>query len=768
MLHLADYLIVIFVLFLSIFVGFTPQLINFIKKIKYHKKNKIPSTQVNNNQIYYDEEIEIDETILENVVENESSMHEKTKSLAYNTSFELKNRNKTVQGVNSSKQPQTNIFLTTISLVIGFQTTISIVGLPLEFYNYSFKSMQIVLCLVLSPFIIAYFFVPILYKIKSKSLYEYLDDKFDGKTSVKYFTILISVLFQFIFASCVLFSTAVSIRDIILPENLNIMLWHICLLIGMFSAILACFGLRSVVWANFIQYIIMLGCMITIIILGIIDYGAAEKNILNANTSSLTTFNLFNLGLTSMWNQTKITQRDTFFVFKENFRDRYTFWNCLIGMLFNTIPSYCLTQQSFMRIKQANSVKSAKFLVISILPFGICNMSLILLFGYVIFSFFYKCGDPLSLDLIKNQNQLLSRFLIQFYDKYVGLIGFYIALLLSSAIGTLSSVLAALSITLSEDIIKKVLYDLKKRKRSHQKLNSLRPENASTLFSLNEFDESGDERNVLGKKRRKSVLQNEMIYLEEMLSLQINRLSVTDRKKKKLIKKYSPSFAKKLVERKLKIVIISISSIVLIIFSAMLENFPGSLSSIAFSMLNAIHGPVLFVYLTACFNNYSMKRYKYALHRGTTSKLRNFKFDHLDVILSCILSIVFIEFLFFGKLYTSDHSNNFYTNDKMKINTSPPNITDMSELEFCKYDKLSIEKIWTSKNVSRYSVNDKAQTEKLTFLNYFFAISFNWYPFLSFCICVLQVTFFNLLRFIYSLGCQCLAKRLIKSFIFSK
>jgi len=181
---------------------------------------------------------------------------------------------------------------------------------------------------IISPFIIAHFFVPLLYKIKSKSLYEYLEDKFDGHTSVKYFTILISVLFQFIFASCVLFSTAVSIRDIILPENLSVNLWHICLFIGFFSAILAFFGLQSVVWANFIQYIVMLGCMVSIIVLGIINYGSAEYNLLNTNASSLTMYKSFNFGFRSMWNQTKLTQRDTFFVFKENFRDRYTFWNC--------------------------------------------------------------------------------------------------------------------------------------------------------------------------------------------------------------------------------------------------------------------------------------------------------------------------------------------------------------------------------------------------------------------------------------------------------
>ena len=749
MLHLVDYLIVLFVLFLSVFIGFAPKILTFFQRLKLKRSNNknAAKLQANNephsDDNHFDEELAAYAPSLATMTDAESDIN-KTKSLEYNARFAQTKTNTPTTSNDNNSPPQTNIFLTTISLVIGFQTTISIVGLPLEFYNYSFKSMQICLCLLLAPFLIAYFFVPFLYKIKSKSLYEYLDDKFDGHRTVKYFTILISVLFQFVFASCVLFSTAVSIQQI-LPANLSIMLWQICLFIGLFSALLAFFGLQSVVWANFVQYIIMVGCMVIMIILGIINYGNAELRSLGSSTD-ITALSSFKLGLASMWNTTKAVERDHLFVFKENFRDRYTFWNCLIGMTFNTIPSYCLTQQSFMRIKQAKTVKSAKILVMSIAPFGIANMSLILLFGYVIFSFYFKCGDPLSLKLIKNQNQLLSRFLIQFYDDYVGLLGMYIALLVSSAIGTLSSVLAALAVTLSEDILKKISLTRNKNAKAQSELSASRVENMSTLFDINNelnHNDQEEEKTFLKKKRRMSVLQNEMIYLEEMLTLQINRLSVTKRKKKKLIKKYSPSFAKKLADRKLVFSIILVSSGVLIACATFLEKIPGSLSSIAFSMLNAIHGPVFFIYLSACFNKYSMKRYKYAMHRSTTSKLRNFKFNHVDVILSCVVSILFVEFLFFAKLYTFESASSFYTKDKEVIRA---NISHEYDLEFCKYESDQVRKLQQNASITNVVGTEKSQNENLSLLNYFYAISFNWYPCISFFMCVLQVFCFNMLR----------------------
>ena len=71
-----------------------------------------------------------------------------------------------------------SFLMNAISLVIGFQTSTSIVGLPLEFYYYGAHSYQFALCMFIAPILIALFFVPFLYKIKAASIYDYLNDKF--------------------------------------------------------------------------------------------------------------------------------------------------------------------------------------------------------------------------------------------------------------------------------------------------------------------------------------------------------------------------------------------------------------------------------------------------------------------------------------------------------------------------------------------------------------------------------------------------------------
>lgn len=110
-----------------------------------------------------------------------------------------------------------------------------------------------------------------------------------------------------------------------------------------------------------------------------------------------------------------------------------------------------------MRIKQAKSVRSARLLVVSIAPIGFFNLVLILTLGLVMSAYFHVCGDgshTLRPGEVAHVNQLFTRFLAQFYANYHGLFGLFIALLVSSAIGTLSSVLKALSVVLSQEMLR--------------------------------------------------------------------------------------------------------------------------------------------------------------------------------------------------------------------------------------------------------------------------------------------------------------------------
>jgi len=110
-------------------------------------------------------------------------------------------------------------------------------------------------------------------------------------------------------------------------------IWMISSGLGALSALLALMGLRSVVLANFFQYLIMVACNLLIIFLGIKHFGDfAPIPAGNSTTSS----SGFMKNFERLWNVTKETGRGGFFEFHENFR--YVTYQ--IDFLFKNLDEY--------------------------------------------------------------------------------------------------------------------------------------------------------------------------------------------------------------------------------------------------------------------------------------------------------------------------------------------------------------------------------------------------------------------------------------------
>lgn len=190
----------------------------------------------------------------------------------------------------------------------------------------------------------------------------------------------------------------------------------------------------------------------------------------------------------------------------------------------------------------------------------------------------------------------------------------------------------------------------------------------------------------------------------------------------------------------------------IILVSIGLNYVPGSLTSVAFSLMNSIHGPVLFIYLCARFNAYSQRRHKYAEHRSTISKLRNFQFSARDVIASCLVSIVLIEALFIGRLVSSrqsDAAKRFYESDRVAnssaICPNPFNTRSTRQTLLIEASSYFISQTSSDYPMSTMTPTTTSTTT-LSFLYYFYAISFNWYPFIGFFVCCFTIALFNLTR----------------------
>ena len=175
MLKLVDVFVFFFLVILAILIGFIAKLKKWRVKWKDHsekKRNLVQRIDELDGELDLDE-IEVTETDLINqVTSNNSKLVSHSPSVKVFKAGYISKKN----GEITIHKP--SFLINAISLVIGFQTSTSIVGLPLEFYYYGARSYQFALCVLVSPIIISMFFIPFLYKLKTASIYDYLDDKF--------------------------------------------------------------------------------------------------------------------------------------------------------------------------------------------------------------------------------------------------------------------------------------------------------------------------------------------------------------------------------------------------------------------------------------------------------------------------------------------------------------------------------------------------------------------------------------------------------------
>ena len=374
-----------------------------------------------------------------------------------------------------------------------------------------------------------------------------------------------------------------------------------------------------------------------------------------------------------------------------------------------------------MRIKAASSEVKAKLLMISIIPICFVYLLIIIIIGFVAFAYFQKCGDPFTNGLIKNQNQLLTQFLIQFLSDFHGLTGLFIGILISSSIGILSNVLKALAITLTHDFLNKNCFNL----------------DLGRTEAINERE-----------------IYKEYAYNEELINLKTEKKPAKSEARSKSYYQ-TVKFCKKKVKKiseELETCVIIFSALLVIIFAVLFEFIPGSLTSMAMSITNSIHGSVIFIYLCAKFNDYKNKKNKI---NNLNAKV--FKFKATDVIISCICSILFINFVYIGRLVTMQYARKFYNFERNEVILTKPT-TNVEMEQFCHYEIKNFTQTLPSlafqSNLNNISVIFKQQNlhekKEISILNYFFGISFNWYSCIGFFICVLVMFIISSFRLIFA------------------
>ena len=186
-------------------------------------------------------------------------------------------------------------------------------------------------------------------------------------------------------------------------------------------------------------------------------------------------------GVNKLWEINSQGGRLNFFDFDPNPFIRQSFWPLIFGMIVHFSMSYCLDQRMSLkfyfllnniflllifqfnnlemvqRFSAAKNVKVAQVAMLLNVPGIFFLVSLCCFAGLVLYATYSTC-DPMSSSNttgVKNPNQLLTFFVTDKLKNLNGMVGLFLATILSGSLSSISSCLNSLAAIVLEDFLKR-------------------------------------------------------------------------------------------------------------------------------------------------------------------------------------------------------------------------------------------------------------------------------------------------------------------------
>lgn len=259
--------------------------------------------------------------------------------------------------------------------IMGTQASaITFLSAPGQAYTDGMRFVQYYLGLPVAMIVISIFFVPIFHALKVYTAYEFLQNRFDGKTRV-----LTSLLFL---ASRGL-STGISIYapSIIVSALLGWNIYLTNLLMGGFLIIYTVGGgARAIAYTQRLQFFIIMA--------GMVAAGYMAVKLLPGTTGFADALGMGALG----GNLNVIT--DGFTADGFNWKDKYNIWSGLVGGFFLALSYFGTDQSQVGRYLTAKNMKESR---LGLLMNGVVKIPmqfLILLVGVLVFAFYQYSQAP--------------------------------------------------------------------------------------------------------------------------------------------------------------------------------------------------------------------------------------------------------------------------------------------------------------------------------------------------------------------------------------
>ncbi|XP_070541611.1 sodium-dependent multivitamin transporter-like isoform X2 [Ptychodera flava] len=215
-------------------------------------------------------------------------------------------------------------------------------------------------------------------------------------------------------------------------------------------------GMKAVIWADVFQFLVIVGSLLTVAILGTHEVGGLER----------------------VWNNNDVGDRLKFFNFSFDPTDRLSFFGLTIGIVVSVV-TVSVTQPAVQRYIAAKSLGHARGSLLLTIPFHLILFPVSYFNGLVLYAFYNNkqtslvpainsTFPPLTPDIsltgdgdsmryepnYSNADQILMYFVSSQFGRIPGMQGLFVACLFAGALSTISSGLNGTAACFLQDIVK--------------------------------------------------------------------------------------------------------------------------------------------------------------------------------------------------------------------------------------------------------------------------------------------------------------------------
>ncbi|XP_067672324.1 sodium-coupled monocarboxylate transporter 1-like [Haliotis asinina] len=340
--------------------------------------------------------------------------------------FAIKDRNNVTSKEYHLGGKNMNILPVAMSLLVTFLSALTLLGTPVEMYNYSTMFWWLCLAFVSAMVLASVVFTPFFYNLQVTSVFQYLELRFSKP-------VRLLASFIYILQTCTYMSFVLYAPSLALNAVTGFHLWGSVAAVGIVVTLYTALGgMKAVLWANTFQALVIMAGLMAVLIQGSIVTG----------------------GFQNAWDIAGNRSRIYFHDFSFDPTTRHSFWSVVIGGSFFWTSLYGINQAQVQKALSCPSVSKAQIAFFVSLPGLILIVSLCCMIGIVMYAFYADCHPMDFNNLITTSDQLLPFFVMDILGHVPGLPGVFVSSLFSGSLSTISSSLNALGAIIPRDIMK--------------------------------------------------------------------------------------------------------------------------------------------------------------------------------------------------------------------------------------------------------------------------------------------------------------------------